>query len=98
MVEGENQDNSGKDAAGGKEKTIVEEAREEREKLEKAREEMKKENDRAEQIEAQRALAGKSKGTAIVEKTEQEKYEEKAAERYKGTGLNPARGYKRQWD
>jgi len=95
MVEGEKENSEIKEPV--KEKSMIDEAREEREKLDKAREEMKKESDRAEAIEVQRALAGKSKGTSSPEKTPQEKYEESAAERYKGTGMNPARGYKRQW-
>ena len=97
MVEEETKENS-ENKEPVKEKSMIDEAREERVKLDKAREEMKKENDRAEAIEVQRALAGKSKGTANIEKTEQEKYTERANERYKGTGMNPAKGYARQWN
>ena len=97
MVEDGSANNSENKEPDKKEKNIVDEAREEREKVDKAREELKKENDRAEKIEAQRALAGKSKGAASVEKTEFEKYEEETAERYRGTGMDPAKGYKRKW-
>jgi hypothetical protein len=79
-----------------KEKNIVEEAREERILMEKAREELRKENDRTEMLEAQRALSGKSKGAVNPPKTEFEEYEERTKEKYRGTGLNPALGYKRE--
>ncbi len=79
------------------EKNIIEEAKEEREKIEKAREDLKKENDRAEKLAVAIQLAGKSKGAAAPEKTDMERYEEDTAERYRGTGMNPSKGYKRRW-
>jgi hypothetical protein len=78
------------------EKNIIEQAREEREKMEKLRDEIKKENDRTEMLEAQKALSGKSKGVVNPPKTEFEEYEERTREKYRGTGLNPAAGYKRE--
>lgn len=80
-----------------KERNVVDEAKEERERLDKVREEMKKENDRAEKLMVQKEMAGKSRGVAPVEKTAEERYAEGAEQRYAGTGLNPAKGYKRQW-
>ncbi len=99
MVEDQNKDNSGgKEPDKSKEPNLVDEARIEREKIEKAVESMKAENERAEKLAVQRELSGKSKGTAIPEKSAMDEYREKAEDRYKGTGMNPVKGYKRQWD
>jgi hypothetical protein len=80
------------------EKNLIEEAKIEREKIEKATEAMKAENERAERLAIQKELSGKSKGTSIPEKSNMDEYKEKAEERYRGTGMSPAKGYARQWD
>lgn len=79
------------------EKNLVDEAREEREKLDKSRDELKKENDRTEKLMAQRELAGKSVRTTQQPESEMEKYARETEEKYRGTGLNPALGYKRKF-
>lgn len=80
-----------------KQDSIIEQAAAERKRIEEATNKLKEENDRTERLAVQRELAGKSTGTRAPEKTEQEKYEERAGERYRGTGLNPAAGYKRKF-
>lgn len=92
------EDTKGEIPTQEKETNLVDEARIEREKIEKAVESMKAENERAEKLAVQRELSGKSKGAAVKEKTEMEKYSERAEERYRGTGLNPSKGYSRKFE
>ena len=64
-------------------KTIVDEAREEREKIEKASQGLKELNEKAEKLALQIQMAEESRPTQTKEQTPQEIYEEESKQKYK---------------
>ena len=77
--------------------SLIEQAREERKKNEEVLERMKEEREKTEKLHAELALAGKSTIDPTPAPTEQDKYIEKAKERYAGTGRDPSLGFKRKF-
>lgn len=96
--EGSSKENSAPNSEKNSEKSIVDEAREERKLLEAERAKADEARKKLETAQAREEMAGKSKGTSPIEKTEMDKYVERTEQRYKGTGLNPAQGYKRKFE
>lgn len=82
----------------GKEKSIIEQAKEERKLSEDTTAKMKLEREKLEKATADSLLAGKGQINTNPEQTEHEKYIEGAKERYKGTGRDPTLGFKRSFD
>lgn len=84
-------EDEGKKEEPGEAPLTLKEAQAEREKMEAATKAAKTENDRAEDLHNKRILSGDTRagGAPPKPKTEQEKWEEGAKERYAGTGLDP---------
>ena len=78
--------------------SIIDQAKQLKADNQKLLEEMKKENTRAEKIQADSILAGKSTSASPPEeKSDHQKYIERTKAKYKGSGRDPTKGYERQF-